>query len=144
MATEDTIHLLKECDAGAKMGIISIEDVIDNVEDTNLRQLLIESKDHHKKIRTEIQSLLEKYDRDGKDPGTIATLMSWVKTNAKLIMNNDDSVIADLMTQGCNMGVKSLNKYLNQYPNANHKVKDICNRLIDIEEELKKKMQPYL
>lgn len=144
MENRDSIHLLKECDAGTKMGIISIDDVIDNVENAKLRQLLIESKDHHKKLLNEIHSLLDQYDSNEKDPGTMATIMSWVKTNSKLIMNDDDSVIADLMTQGCDMGVKSLNKYLNQYPNANHKVKDICNRLISIEDTLRQKLQAYL
>lgn len=144
MENKDSIHLLKECDAGTKMGIISIDDVIDNVENAKLRQLLIESKDHHKKLLNEIHSLLDQYDSNEKDPGTMATIMSWVKTNSKLIMNDDDSVIADLMTQGCDMGVKSLNKYLNQYPNANHKVKDICNRLISIEDTLRQKLQAYL
>ena len=144
MENRDSIHLLKECDAGVKMGIISIDDVIDNVENAKLRQLLIESKDHHKKLRSEIHFLLDQYNGKEKDPGTMATLMSWVKTNSKLIMNDDDTVIADLMTQGCDMGIKSLNRYLNQYPNANHKVKDICNRLISIEDALRRKLQAYL
>ena len=144
MENRDSIHLLKECDAGVKMAIISIDDVIDDVENAKLRQLLIESKDHHKKLRNEIHSLLEQYDSKEKAPGTMATLMSWVKTNSKLIMNDDDTVIADLMTEGCQMGVKSLHKYLNQYPNANHKVKDICNRLISIEDTLREKLQSYL
>ena len=131
MENRDSIHLLKECDSGTKMAIISIDDVIDNVENAKLRQLLIESKDHHKKLLKEIHSLLDQ-------------LMSWVKTNSKLIMNDDDTVIADLMTEGCDMGVKSLNKYLNQYPNANHEVKDICNRLISLEDTLREKLQTYL
>ena len=144
MENRDSIHLLKECDAGVKMAVNSINDVIDNVENAKLRQLLIESQDHHKKLEREIHTLLDEYDCSQKDPGTMATIMSWVKTNSKLMMNDDDSVIADLMTGGCDMGVKSLHKYLNQYPNANHKVKDICNRLISIENALREKLQAYL
>jgi hypothetical protein len=44
--------------------------------------------------------------------------MSWMKTNMKLSMEDSDATIADLMTDGCNMGVKSLNRYLNQYKAA--------------------------
>ena len=62
--------------------------------------------------------------------------MSWIKTNVKLVMNESDQTIADLMTDGCNMGVKSLNKYLNQYKAANEKSKDITKRLIKLEEKL--------
>ena len=125
MENRDSIHLLKECDAGVKMGIQSIDDVIDNVENEKMRQLLIESKGHHEKLRDEIHDLLDDYDSSEKEPSKMATIMSWVKTNSKLMMNDDDSVIADLMTSGCDMGIKSLHKYLNQYKTANHSVKDI-------------------
>ena len=70
--------------------------------------------------------------------------MSWLKTNMKLIMHESDSTIADLMTDGCNMGVKSLNKYLNEYEAADEVSKDICKRLIKIEEKLLAQMRAYL
>jgi hypothetical protein len=40
------------------------------------------------------------------------------------------------MTDGCNMGVKSLNKYLNEYEAADEVSKDIAKRLIHLEEQL--------
>lgn len=66
----------------------------------------------------------------------MAKSMSWMKTNVKLVMDESDETIADLMTDGCNMGVKSLNKYLNQYKAADEKTKDITKRLINLEEKL--------
>ena len=79
---------------------------------------------------------MDKYHDDGKEPSPMAKGMSWIKTNVKLVMNESDQTIADLMTDGCNMGVKSLNKYLNQYKAANEKSKDITKRLIKLEEKL--------
>ena len=40
MIEQDTIKLLRECDAGIKMGVSSIEDVIDDVKDENLKKIL--------------------------------------------------------------------------------------------------------
>ena len=79
---------------------------------------------------------MDKYHDDGKEPSPMAKGMSWIKTNVKLVMNESDQTIADLMTDGCNLGVKSLNKYLNQYKAANEKSKDITKRLIKLEEKL--------
>ena len=70
--------------------------------------------------------------------------MSWVKTNAKLVMDESDHTIADLMTDGCNMGVKSLNRYLNQYQAADEKTKDITKKLIKLEEKLTAEVQKFL
>ena len=70
--------------------------------------------------------------------------MSWLKTNVKLTFDSSDNTVADLITEGCNMGVKSLNKYLNQYEKADEKVKDITRRLIDLETKLAMDMRAYL
>lgn len=144
MENQDTVKLLKECDAGTKMGVTSIDDVLDMVKGEGLLQLLTESKDHHSKLGNDLHSLLIKYDSEEKDPNPIAKGMSWFKTNMKLTMNNSDATIANLITDGCNMGVKSLNKYLNQYKNADKSAKDICQRLINIEEDLCEKLREYL
>ncbi|MBQ8184674.1 MAG: hypothetical protein IJ036_02685 [Lachnospiraceae bacterium] len=144
MINEDTIHLLKECDAGSKMAVSSIDDVLDSVKDAGLQKLLTESKAHHEKLGNEIHSLLIEYGSEEKDPNVMAKSMSWLKTNMKLGLDGRSCTIADLMTDGCDMGIKSLCKYLNQYPAANETVKDLCNRLIDIEEQLRKELRVYL
>ncbi len=144
MIEQDTIKLLRECDAGIKMGVSSIEDVLGYVESDELERLLTECKDEHEKLDRELQQLLDKYKDDGKEPATIAKGMSWMKTNMKLAMNESDHTIADLMTDGCNMGVKSLNKYLNKYEAADEVSKDITKRLINLEEKLTVDIRKFL
>ena len=70
--------------------------------------------------------------------------MSWMKTNMKMTMDSSDATVADLITDGCNMGVKTLNRYLNQYKAADEKSKAICGELISIEEQLCKDLRAYL
>ena len=144
MIEQDTIKLLRECDAGIKMGVSSIEDVLDNVTSTDLKQVLTECKREHNVLKQEIQGLLDRYHDDGKNPNPVAKSMSWMKTNLKLGMDESDATIADLMTDGCNMGVKSLNKYLNQYKAADEVTKDITKRLINLEEQLTVDIRQYL
>lgn len=144
MIESDTIKLLRECDAGVKMGVASIDEVLDHVENRTFRQDLNQCKKEHQKLNGEIQSLLSKYQDEGKDPNPMAKGMSWMKTNMMLGMNGSDKTIAGLMTDGCNMGVKSLNKYLNQYEAADEVSKDIAKRLVNLEEQLVRQIRPYL
>ena len=144
MIEQDTVKLLRECDAGVKMGVTSIEDVIDYVKNGDLKDKLAKCKREHDKLDKEIQSLLDTYHDDGKEPAAMAKGMSWMKTNIKLAMNESDATVADLMTDGCNMGVKSLNKYLNKYEAADEVSKDIAKRLINLEEKLAIDMRMYL
>lgn len=144
MENQDTIHLLKECDAGTKMAISSIDDILEKVKDEQLKAILSKSKEDHKIIEGEIKCLTDEYGSEEKEPNAMAKGMSWLKTSFKMGMDESDSTVADLITDGCNMGVKSLNEYLNKYETANSKVKDICNRLIKLEEQLCKDIKGYL
>lgn len=144
MIEQDTVKLLRECDAGVKMGVSSIDDVLDKVSSDSLKKYLTQCKDEHEELKREINGLLGKYHDSGKDPNPIAKGMSWIKTNMKIGMDDSDKTIADLMTDGCNMGVKSLNQYLNQYKAADEVSKDITKRLINLEERLAVDIRGYL
>lgn len=144
MIEQDTIKLLRECDAGIKMGISSIDDVLNYTHNDTLRKYLSDCRSEHKKLNTEIQTLLDKFHDEGKKPSPIAKSMSWIKTNIKLGIDESDKTIADLITDGCNMGVKSLNRYLNQYKADDEKSKDIAKRLINLEEKLAIDIRSFL
>lgn len=143
MIEDDTIKLLRECDAGIKMGVSSIEDVLDNVHNSDFRECLLECRNRHCKLENEIQALLEQYHDDGKEPKLMAKGMSWVKTKMKLAIDASDETIADLITDGCHMGVKSLNKYLNQYKAADEKTKAIAKELVQLEEKLAEDIRQF-
>ena len=144
MIEQDTVKLLRECDAGIQMGVKSIKDVEGHVKSPQLKKRLETCKSEHEKLNNEVQSLLEQYGDKGKQPNPMIEGMSWMKTEMKLMMNDSDRTIADLMTDGCNMGVKSLNRYLNKYEAADEVSKDITKRLINQEEELTQSVRRFL
>ena len=144
MIEQDTIKLLRECDAGVKMGIASIDDVMGKVQSHKLVDFLNDCRIEHEDLRELIEKMLDEYGDDGKNANPIAAGMSKMKTEFKLAVEHSDETIADLMTDGCNMGVKSLNRYLNEYAAAEERAKDICKKLIKLEEKLRDQMKSYL
>ena len=144
MIEQDTVKLLRECDAGIKMGVSSIDEVLPYVSSDRLEKLLTNCKRQHNALKDELNKLLQDYHDEGKNPNPMAKSMSWIKTNVKLAFKESDHTIADLMTDGCNMGVKSLNRYLNQYKAADEVSKDITKRLINLEEKLAVDIRDFL
>ena len=144
MVEQDTIRLLRECDAGVKMGVEAIDEVMEYTRSDKLKKRLSECRAEHEKLDSEIQELLHKYKDDGKEPNPVAKGMSWIKTNMKMAMDDSDETIADLMTDGCNMGDKSLNRYLNEDKAADEVSKDITKRLINLEERLAVDIRSFL
>ena len=144
MIEQDTVKLLRECDAGVKMGVASIDDVLEYVGSEQLQKRLSKCKDEHEALGSEIRQLLSKYQDDGKEPNPIAKTMSEMKTSIKLTFKESDHTIADLMTDGCDMGVKSLSRYLNQYEAADERSKDIAKKLIAAESDLSIALRDWL
>ena len=142
--SEDTVKLLRECDAGSKMAVTSIDEVLEMVGSTELASLLKESKNHHAELGNEIHRMLNQLHVEEKEPSVMAKGMSWMKTNVKISMDHSDATIADLLTDGCHMGIKSLHRYMNQYEDASLLSKELCGRLVGIAEALCKELRSYL
>ncbi|MBR0355204.1 MAG: hypothetical protein IJK35_07510 [Oscillospiraceae bacterium] len=144
MIEADTVRLLRECDAGVRMGVASIDQVLDDVQSAALKQKLFHSREAHETLGRELQGRLARFGDEGRQPNPIARGMSWLKTETRLGLKRDDRTIADLMTDGCGMGVKSLSRYLNQYKAADEPSKDMARRLISLEDSLGRDLRDYL
>ena len=144
MVEQDTVKLLRECDAGIRMGVSSINEVRSHVKSTGLKDALNDCKRQHEQLGTELEAALTRFGDEGKAPDPVVRGMSWLKTNVMLGLDTSDATIADLMTDGCNMGIKSLSRYLHQYKAADESAKALAKRLIAQETRLVGQLQQYL
>ncbi len=144
MIEEDTVRLLRECGAGVRMGVQAIDEALPHAQAPKLRTALEKSKNQHLRVQDDADALLRRYQDEGKSPPAVAQAMAAMKTKMKLALDASDAAVADLMTDGCNMGVKSLSKYLNQYAAADETSKALCRRLIEAEEALAVRLRDFL
>jgi len=141
---KDSVELLKECDAGLEMAISSLEQVKPEAKAENFTNMLEKYYNNHIKIQKDIDQKLVEYHSDGKKANPLAETMSSMKTNFKLMTNRTDQEIADLMMDGCNMGIKSVSKYMNQYANANQDIIQLANDIIVLEQNFSNELRQYL
>ncbi len=144
MPNEDTIKLLKECNAGVKMGVSGIKEVLDNAQSDELVKLLNDYLKKHEEFEAKTHQKLNEFKDSEKEPSTIAEMMSKAKINFKLMTTPTDGEIADLMIDGCNMGIKSISRYKNQYPTALPEITSLCDDLIKIEQDFMIALRKYL
>lgn len=144
MIEHDTIELLRECDAGIRMGISALNEVKDRAENAGLENMLNNYLREYEDLQNEIQGVLHKYRDEGKEPNPVAKGLSRLKTDFTMAVKGSDETIADIITDGCNMGIKSLNKYLNQYGAADERAKDLTRRLIELQDRQLKDLRKYL
>lgn len=142
--SNDTVKLLRECNAGCKSATNSMEQVLRYLDNEDLENLIDEYNDKHIKLGDECHQMLNELDEEEKDPDKMAKTFSWISTEVKLMMNDNSQKIAELMIDGCNLGIKSLSKYINQYKNASNESVDLAKRLIKIEQEFMNELLKYL
>lgn len=142
--SQDTVELLKECDAGCKMAIDSMEQISKYVSDDKLKTVIQKYNGAHIKMEEDIHRLLNTIGEEDKDPNPIAKASSWIQSEVKMMMNCDAKQAAHILTDGCNMGVKSLCKYKNQYKAAEEKSVQICDRLCDLETKMTYDLREFL
>ena len=145
MAEHDTICLLKECDSGIQMGIQSINETLQDVQDANVVRILQSAREEHEALQKDCVRLLAGSHDTGKSPSILVQGMGKVKTAMKMAVSSDTSrTAAGLITDGCNMGVKSLSRYLNKYEAADEESKNIAKQLIACEAGLAEGLRAYL
>ncbi len=141
---EDTINLLKECDAGTKMAVASIDEVLEHAKGKSMIDILEKEKQIHESYGNIIHEYLLDKESEGKEPNPLAKGMAWMKTNMKMTFDDGDSAIADIMTDGCNMGIESLKQYVYKYPDAEDKAKKIAYDLIEEERNMINYLKGFL
>lgn len=126
------------------MAVFSIDEILDKTKDEKLRKILAESKKKHEQLGDETHTLLSDQGIGTEDANMLAKGMSWIKTNAKVLMDDSDKTIADLITDGCNMGIKTLYRYLNEYSDADSAAAKLASSVIRAEEALRQDLRDYL
>ena len=125
----DTKALLLECGAGVQMAVGAIDDVLGQTRDKKLEQALLSCREAHKALGQQTKALLDAEHIPEKGANAMARGMSWLKTSTKLAVSPADETVADLITDGCNMGVKSLIRYRSSTPSRRSvsPCRPICN-----------------
>ena len=128
--------LLRETDAGIQMGVSSLGGIMEDIENGELRQIVRDHKAEHDRLGDEARRLLHLYGSEEGDAHPFARAMSTAKTAVKMTLDRSDRTAAELITDGCSMGIRSLNHYLNVYKNADSNVTTLTKRVIRSEQRL--------
>lgn len=141
---EDTVKLLRECNSGCKMAINSMNQVKEYIQEEKLLKTIEEYDKKHRKLEDKISVLLNESANEEKEPKKMAEVYSWLSTEMKLMMRDDSHEIAKIMMNGCNMGIQSLSRYINEYENASAESLAIAKDLVKAEEEFMKALKQFL
>jgi hypothetical protein len=126
------------------MAINSMHQIQDYVTEEGLATLIRESTERHEKLEAESTKLLEENGEYEKEPGMMASAMSWLTTEMKMLVKRSDTEIAKIMMNGCNMGIQTITEKAHEFENASEESKKLAERLVKEEEDFMEKLKKYL
>lgn len=141
---DDTLKLLKECNSGCKNATNSMEHAQKYVKNEGLKSLIAEYDKRHISLGDECHKLLSELGVSEKDPDTMGKMMTKAGVEMRLMMNDTSEHIAGMLLDGCSMGIKSVGKYINQYPTASPESVNLARRIVSTEQEFMNKLIVYL
>ena len=74
----------------------------------------------------------------------MASMFSRFMTDIKLLVNKDDSQVAKLAMDGCNMGIQSLSEFINKYEDASSESIAIAKKIVKAEEQFMQELKEFL
>ena len=141
---EHTVDLLRECDSGCAMAAESLEQIRDFVSDLGLWNEITASYEKHQDLDLRIKKTLRAMEEQGKEPGKMASAWSWMSTEMRMMAKGGDKEAASIVTDGCNMGIKTICGYKNQYSGASKAAMELADELTGMEENLRNHMKKFL
>ncbi len=137
-------YILTEVNKGIKMGMDSISNISDKVQDNNLRQDLQYQYNKYNEILNKVNNQLSKYGEFPKELNPMQKAMGWMMIEWNTMNDKSDSKISEMMLQGTNMGIIEGVKLLHQNPDCDTEIKNILNEFVKFQENTVEQLKKYL
>lgn len=141
---EENINALDEISKGACMGMDATRDIIDKIEEKELKRIVEDQYQQYEKIKKKIDDIYGEYsDSKPHETGAMTKAMTWSSINMKTMNDTSTSKIAELLLQGTNMGIIEGRKILNN-KNIDKKIHKIIEEYVELQEKYIEKLKKYL
>ena len=141
---EENKNALDEVNKGCTMGIEAINNLLKEVSSESFNKTLVKEVESYQKIEGEIHDIYDKYSEGTPhEIGTITKVMTDYMMKTKTMMDHTDSKIAELLSQGTNMGIIEGQRILNN-KNLNSEVKNLIQKFVKLQEKSLEDLKKYL
>ena len=133
------------CDVyrNAKMGADAIINLLHRVTDEGLKTELSSELSRYSEFAENARQALAEMGEVPEEEGMVSRLMAKMGVTMNTVIDKTSSHIAQMIIEGCVMGITDLQKRLNDGRNYG-KAEQLAKKLIDFEEDTATRMRAYL
>ena len=140
----ENVELLNYIHQNAKMGISTINKLLDIVEEDEFKKYLESQYNEYKEIFDESDRKLHDIGKEAKGIGDFQKVSTNFMINLNTLTNKSASHISEMMIQGSTMGTIDATKKLNRYKNADNDIRKLASDLLKFEEKNIEELKKFL
>ena len=137
-------YILNQINKGIKMGMDSISNVSEKVQDSKLKDELLFEYDKYNEILNEVNSELKNYNEFPKELNPMQKMAGWMSVEFNTLDDKSDYKIAEMMLKGMNMGIIEGVKLLNHNQETEPEIKNILSKFVKFQENSVEQLKKYL
>ncbi len=137
-------ELLNYIYKNAKMGIVGIDNIKNEIEDEEFLSTIREQQKDYYEICNKVTKILLENNCDIKDVSGITKLMTYFDAKLNTLDNKSNTNIAKMMMKGSNKGIIEIQEKLNNYEDADKKVISLAKELLRIEKRNLDNLKKFL
>lgn len=140
----EDINILTEIHKGAKIGMYSIDQVLNKVGDKTMRDNLLYQYNLYSDTLNNVDYEFDKIGYRPEYDLTKVKIMNWFGVNFNTMNDKSNSKIAEILIQGNTMGIIEGRKLLNNNPNSNESIKNILYNFVTMQENTVEQLKKFL
>ncbi|ROR27272.1 hypothetical protein EDD66_107186 [Mobilisporobacter senegalensis] len=128
----------------SQMGVNTINQLLDIVEDTNFKKHLRDQLNEYQEINQLAMGKLNENGYDEKGISALEKLRTYMMINIQTLTDKSTSHIAEMLIIGSNMGIIDAIKNLKKYKDGQNDIVGLMDRLLKFEENNMKELKQFL
>lgn len=128
----------------SEMGVNTIEQLLEIVEDENFKKRLESQVNEYREINKAARQALNENGYDEKGISTLDKIKTYLMVNMQTLNDKSTSHIAEMLVIGSNMGVINAIKNIRKYKNAEPGIVGLMERLLKFEENNTQELKAFL
>lgn len=139
------LEFIGEVYRNASIALQSINDVMPEVENEELRNEIHDEYEGYERFITDLTSYMKEKGYEIKDIGNMKKIMMWSAIKMNTAFDSTHSHIAEIMIKGTVMGITEMTKIINETEClTDDKALDYAKRLLALQEEYEERLKNHL
>lgn len=128
----------------SQMGVDTIDQLVDIVEDAVFKAHLQSELNEYREINLKAKTLLNANGYDEKGISALDKMKAYLMINMKTMTDKSASHIAEMLIIGSDMGIIDATRNINKYQNAEKDILALMKKLLKFEENNVEKLKTFL